>query len=54
LLSLASEHPESMCYTAMVRTEEWKLVHRIKGQNEMYNLGDAPRGTAQPLRQSDV
>ncbi|MCX7847481.1 MAG: sulfatase-like hydrolase/transferase [bacterium] len=36
------EHPESMARTKMVRTREYKLVMRLAGGNELYNLRDDP------------
>ncbi len=32
------EHPEAMSRVKMVRTKEWKLVVRLEGENELYNL----------------
>ncbi len=37
-----SEFPESMSRTKMVRTEEWKLVIRLAGGNELYNMKNDP------------
>jgi arylsulfatase A-like enzyme len=35
--------PESMARTAMCRTEKWKLVVRLAGGNELYDLQSDPR-----------
>ncbi len=34
--------PESMARTKMVRTEDWKLVIRLAGGNELYNMKEDP------------
>jgi len=39
---VAAGHPESMCRTAMARTKEWKLIHRVEGRDELYDLKNDP------------
>ncbi len=34
--------PETMSRTKMIRTDDWKLVIRLTGGNELYNLKDDP------------
>lgn len=34
--------PESMSRTKMIRTEKWKLVMRLTGGNELYNMQEDP------------
>ena len=36
------EHPQSMMHSRMVRTTEWKYVHRLNGFHELYNLTKDP------------
>jgi arylsulfatase A-like enzyme len=36
------EEPESMSRTKMVRSRDWKLVVRLAGGNELYNLPSDP------------
>jgi len=37
------EHPESVCRATMMRTIDWKLVHRPGGLSELYDLKIDPR-----------
>jgi len=37
------DHPETMARAKMVRTEDWKLVVRLAGGNELYHLKEDPR-----------
>ncbi|MCX6636548.1 MAG: hypothetical protein NT090_15925, partial [Acidobacteria bacterium] len=34
--------PDTMARAKMVRTEEWKMVIRLRGGNELYSLHDDP------------
>ncbi|MEI6132834.1 MAG: sulfatase-like hydrolase/transferase [Bacillota bacterium] len=36
------EHPEAMSRVKMVRTKNWKLVVRLDGENELYDLENDP------------
>lgn len=36
------ENPDSMARTSMVRTNEWKMVIRLRGGNELYNMVKDP------------
>lgn len=36
------KYPETMSRTKAVRTDEWKLVIRLKGKNELYNIKKDP------------
>jgi arylsulfatase A-like enzyme len=35
-------YPESMARTKMVRSEDWKLIIRLAGENELYDLRRDP------------
>ncbi|MBC7235140.1 MAG: sulfatase-like hydrolase/transferase [Chloroflexi bacterium] len=37
------EHPESVCRAAMLRTQQYKLVRRTNGVQELYDLARDPR-----------
>jgi len=37
--------PETMSRTKMVRTDDWKLIIRLTGGNELYNMKDDPQET---------
>jgi choline-sulfatase len=50
----AHEFPESMCRTAMVRTQDWKLIHRQEGPNELYDLQDDPHELCNLYGMSDL
>lgn len=35
---LLLEHPSTLCRAKMIRTERWKLVYRVDGRKELYDL----------------
>ncbi len=39
---IQTDNPDSVCKSAMIRTDEWKYIHRLHDIDELYNLDADP------------